>query len=459
MKKNDYQNMMEHIQPPAGLNDRVLSAAWRRTAEQEPAGPKRLAPRKRRPVLRAAVCAACALVLVAGSFTLGPAPGGGTEGGGTPVAGLPAFSFGLTACAADTGEIYGANANGGLAFSAAGESRWSAGGGHYTGCLFQVTGENIQTISLAIDRGALYRSETLTDLSREEVRKYLEAEANGTEYQLPGGGDVIGAVYSGDEAEEGPLSLDVVTDLGAGVTEDYDPEAYYGFLVPDTGGIDWEGDPREANQESIDQLDGARLTVTVTFEDGTEQTRTYTLSTGRLKAVYDANSPGMTLLPQLAGDDDPWIYGIYAVDETASRFFRWPVQESNTVSLSNPYGSRVKPGGQGETFHAGIDIPAPEGEAVLAAADGTVSEAGFDPERGNYVVIDHGDGLTTLYGQCRDFTVEEGDTVRAGEIIGAVGSTGMSTGPHLHFEVRQDGEPQNPVAYFDSDVRDTLTMG
>lgn len=457
MKKNDYQNMMEHIQPPAGLNDRVLSAARQRAAEQEPAGPKRLAPRKRRPVLRAAVCAACALALVAGSVTLGPIGGGESSADGAPVTALPTFSFGLTAYAADTGERYEANANGGLAFSTSGQGSWSAEDGHYTGCLFQVAGENIQTISLAIDREALYRSRTLTDLPGEEVQKYLEAEASGTEYQLPGGGDVIAAVYS--EGEEDPLTLEVVTDLGASVTEDYDPEARYGFLIPDTGDIDWEGDPRTANQESIDQLDGARLTVTVTFTDGTEQTKTYTLSTGRLKVEYDANSPGGTLLPQLAGDEDPWIYGVYAVDEESSRFFQWPVQGTNTISLSNPYGSRVKPGGQGETVHAGIDIPAPEGEVILAAADGTVSEVGFDPERGNYLILDHGDGLTTLYGQCRDFTVEEGDTVRAGEMIGAVGSTGMSTGPHLHFEVRQDDEPQNPVAYFDSDVRDTLRMG
>ena len=457
MKKNDYQNMMEHIQPPAGLNDRVLSAARQWAAEQEPAGPKRLAPRKRRPVLRAAVCAACALALVAGSVTLGPIGGGESSADGAPVTALPAFSFGLTAYAADTGERYEANANGGLAFSTSGQGSWSAEDGHYTGCLFQVAGENIQTISLAIDREALYRSRTLTDLPREEVQKYLEAEASGTEYQLPGGEGVISAIYS--EGEEDPLTLEVVTDLGASVTEDYDPEARYGFLIPDTGDIDWEGDPRAANQESIDQLDGARLTVTVTFTDGTEQTKTYTLSTGRLKVEYDANSPGGTLLPQLAGDEDPWIYGVYAVDEESSRFFQWPVQGTNTISLSNPYGSRVKPGGQGETVHAGIDIPAPEGEVILAAADGTVSEVGFDPERGNYLILDHGDGLTTLYGQCRDFTVEEGDTVRAGEMIGAVGSTGMSTGPHLHFEVRQDDEPQNPVAYFDSDVRDTLRMG
>ena len=456
MKKNDYQNMMEHIQPPAGLNDRVLSAARQRAAEQEPAGPKRLAPRKRRPVLRAAVCAACALALVAGSVTLGPIGGGESSADGAPVTALPTFSFGLTAYAADTGERYEANANGGLAFSTSGQGSWSAEDGHYTGCLFQVAGENIQTISLAIDREALYRSRTLTDLPGEEVQKYLEAEASGTEYQLPGGGDVIAAVYS--EGEEEPLTLEVVTDLGASVTEDYDPEARYGFLIPDTGDIDWEGDPRTANQESIDRLDGARLTVTVTFTDGTEQTKIYTLSTGQLKVEYEEDGT-MTLLPQLAGDDDPWIYGVYAVDEESSRFFQWPVQGTNTISLSNPYGSRVKPGGQGETVHAGIDIPAPEGEVILAAADGTVSEVGFDPERGNYLVLDHGDGLTTLYGQCRDFTVEEGDTVRAGEMIGAVGSTGMSTGPHLHFEVRQDDEPQNPVAYFDSDVRDTLRMG
>ena len=453
MKKNDYQNMMEHIQPPAGLNDRVLFAARQKAAEPEtqPAAPKRLLPKKRRPVVRAAVCAACALALVAGSVTLWPIGGGETDADGAPVTALPTFSFGLTAYAADTGERYEANANGGLAFSTSGQGSWSAEGGHYTGCLFQVTGENIRTISLAIDREALYRSRTLSDLPREEVQRYLEAEASGTEYQLPGGDEAINAIYS--DEEEGTLTLDVVTDLGASVTEDYDPEARYGFLIPDTGDIDWEGDPRTANQESIDRLDGARLTVTVTFTDGTEQTKTYTLSTGKLKVVYDADSPGGTLLPQLAGDDDPWVYGVYAVDTAESRFFQWPLQDSRTISLSNPYGE------VNGSFHTGIDIPAQEGEVILAAADGTVSEAGFDAEWGNYLVLDHGDGLSTLYGQCRDFTVEEGDTVRAGEMIGAVGKTGMATGPHLHFEVRQDGESQNPVAYFDSDVRDTLSMG
>lgn len=164
-------------------------------------------------MLRAAVCAACALALVVGSVTLGPIGGGEPGESGAPVTALPSFSFGLTAYAADTGERYEANANGGLAFSTAGQVSWSAEGGHYTGCLFQVTGENIRTISLAIDREALYRSRTLTNLSREEVQNYLDAEANGTEYRLSSGEGVIHAVYG--EEEEGPLTMEVVTDLGA----------------------------------------------------------------------------------------------------------------------------------------------------------------------------------------------------------------------------------------------------
>ena len=115
-------------------------------------------------------------------------------------------------------------------------------------------------------------------------------------------------------------------------------------------------------------------------------------------------------------------------------------------------------GGQSQVFHYGIDIPAEKGTPILAAADGTVTEIGFDTQRGNYIVLDHGGGLETLYGQCRDILsgLEEGDAVSAGEMIAAVGSTGMSTGAHLHFEVLQDGEPRDPVDYFDSDLQELL---
>ena len=457
MKKNAYRDLTEQIQPPAGLNDRVLFAARRRAAERETPAPKRPLP-KRRTASRAAVCAACALALVAGSFTLGPAPGGETEAGGAPVTALPTFSFGLTACAADTGETYEANANGGVAFTTTEEMSWSESAGLYTGYLFQVQGEDIAGVSLAVDRGGLYRHEPLPDLTDEEIAEIREKLRTGEKTMFDYN---VGGHYSIAENRT-EWEVDQWTRLGAQATEDYNPAVSYGFWVPPERVTEAEKqlqDNQEQMRYMLDLFDGARLTVTVTFADGTEQTRTYTLSTGKLRVEYEEDGTP-TLLPQLAGDEDPWIYGIYAVDETASRFLDWPIEGANTISLSNPYGfSRWQPGGETYEAHTGIDIAAPEGEAVLAAAGGTVVAFGDDTERGNYVVIDHGDGLSTLYGQCRDFTVEEGDTVRAGEQIGTVGKTGMATGPHLHFEVRQDDEPQNPVAYFDSDVRDTLTMG
>lgn len=128
-------------------------------------------------------------------------------------------------------------------------------------------------------------------------------------------------------------------------------------------------------------------------------------------------------------------------DETA---FVWPVQEGGTVSAGF--------GGQEAVFHSGVDIASAEGSIILAAADGTVSETGFNASDGNYLVLDHGDGLKTYYAHCRDFTVQEGDVVKAGGMIGAVGSTGMATGPHLHFEVRQDGEARDPAGYFSVEI-------
>ena len=92
-------------------------------------------------------------------------------------------------------------------------------------------------------------------------------------------------------------------------------------------------------------------------------------------------------------------------------------------------------------------------------APAALLEAGFDAALGNYVTLDHGDGLTTLYAHCQELLVRAGEFVEAGDSIARMGATGMATGPHLHFEVRQDGEAQNPVAYFEREIRETLEMG
>lgn len=429
--ENNYQKLVHKIHAPDGLDERVLSAALRA------AGAGRSERRSRKPALRAAVCAVCALALVLGTVTLRPAGEPGEGPGAAPAMRLDC-AFGLTACAAGTGQTVRPNANGGLAFLC-GEGQLDEEEGCYTGCLFQVEGEKIQTVSLAIDRGGLCRYVLHTGMTDGEIAAARQAMAEGT---------LTTAAITREE--DGGWSMPEMTALGSAVSEDYDPAVRYGFWVPpEEITVDRTMDMQEAFQANVDVFDGAVLTVAVTLEDGTIQSRDYRLSTGRLKTVREGGT--WRMLPMLAGEDEPYLYGIYAVSETESRWLEWPVQGASTISLSNPYGEL-----DNGTVHAGIDIPAESGAPVLAAADGTVAEAGFDAGKGSYLVLDHGDGLTTLYAHCGGLSVEKGDTVGAGEQIAAVGATGMATGPHLHFEVRQAGEAQNPVVYFDSATRAAL---
>ena len=623
MMKNRYQRMTDHIRPPDGLDERVLAAAHGETAPEPPRRPARL-------WLRGAVCAACALALVLGTWSMYPGTEGTTDGDGAPVTTLPAFSFGLTAYAADTGEALAVGEDGTLTFRNQGEMQWSESGGCYTGFLFQVNGEGAETVSLSLDRGELYRWRCQTGLTEEASRPFRTGELAGT----------------ATPETDGTWTVREQTRLGSSVTEAYDPDIRYGLWV--TGGAgDWLADARTAARDSLKELDGGTLTVTVTFSGGRQAVRSYRLSvqgdiltaapsedggttetasdrflllpyggnqelaeesasrgtvtfssgswagggeTGNcLSQVFCVQGEGiatvsasldrgafwrgyiyagqskeelpndLTLARQLFGDladtmrgcliqgrymtlqwdldngftenyDPRFCYGLRILPEeeeelrqatehqsvfdffdgaeltvtvtftdgavetqkfrlntgiyqgtldeatglyvdltedtggedlvhgVQARRLDWPVQGDDTVRTSNSFGGRWQPGGQSQVFHDGMDVPAAEGTPVLAAADGTVKEIGFDAERGNYIVLDHGNGLETLYGQCRDILsgLEEGDAVSAGEMIAAVGSTGMSTGPHLHFEVLQDGAPQNPFEYFDSDLQELL---
>ena len=104
---------------------------------------------------------------------------------------------------------------------------------------------------------------------------------------------------------------------------------------------------------------------------------------------------------------------------------------------------------QGETTsHDGVDLAAPEGAAVLAVRSGTVAETGWDDTDGNYVLLDHGEGLTTRYGCLSAVSVQTGDAVAQGDVLGTVGQTGAATGPHLHLEAAQDGALYDPLSWF-----------
>lgn len=125
----------------------------------------------------------------------------------------------------------------------------------------------------------------------------------------------------------------------------------------------------------------------------------------------------------------------------------FPLPE-NTYRLTSKFGPRVHPvTGERGKMHTGMDFGAPRGTSVYAAASGYVIAAQFVSGYGNYVIIDHGSGIWTLYAHMSKITTKKGAEVEVGEKIGEVGSTGTSTGNHLHFEVRKDGKAVDPATY------------
>lgn len=133
--------------------------------------------------------------------------------------------------------------------------------------------------------------------------------------------------------------------------------------------------------------------------------------------------------------DNPYTGGV----------FTWPCPSSTRVT--SDYGTRVSPMGGASSNHKGIDIGASGGAAIVAAADGTVTTAAYSSAAGNYVMIDHGGGLYTVYMHASALLVSPGQTVSDGQTIAQVGSTGISTGNHLHFGVSLNGSYVSPWSY------------
>lgn len=130
-----------------------------------------------------------------------------------------------------------------------------------------------------------------------------------------------------------------------------------------------------------------------------------------------------------------------------------PLNNKDLTRIASGFGTRIDPVYKVTKFHAGLDFTAPQGTPIYATADGTVKEATYNTGGyGNMVLINHGFGYQTLYGHMYRIKTKAGMHVKRGQVIGYVGNTGKSTGPHCHYEVHRNGDPVDPVYYFYNDL-------
>ena len=200
-------------------------------------------------------------------------------------------------------------------------------------------------------------------------------------------------------------------------------------------------------------------TRTITDEDGTETEKSYTVAIpvadiatvyGNLENLFHleisaeqkSNADSVYNLARygVAGGSEGWIPGADG--------FCSPIGSGWESRVTSEFGKRIDPITGKRKGHTGMDLAVPTGTPIRAALPGTVTVSKYNAGGyGYYVMIDHGNGLATLYGHCSKLLAKVGQTVEAGDIIALSGSTGRSTGPHLHFEVRVNGERTNPRAY------------
>lgn len=183
---------------------------------------------------------------------------------------------------------------------------------------------------------------------------------------------------------------------------------------------------RASAMQAIEELNASSAQVSAMLKER---------QAARAAAAAAAAAAAQTSAGQGQGASDNWVQGTGQLG--------WPV----SGEITSPYGYRVHPIWGTTIYHSGIDIGVDEGTPVHAADGGVVVWSGWMGGYGYAVVIDHGNGLSTLYGHNSELAVDEGQSVAKGQVISYAGSTGNSTGPHVHFEVRVNGDPVDPMGY------------
>jgi len=167
-----------------------------------------------------------------------------------------------------------------------------------------------------------------------------------------------------------------------------------------------------------------------------------TASGGDTLKKPQANSGGPFIAPQ-----SPAANLLNRVDHSLATLSRLPLGMPTGGSLTSTFGGRIDPLNRRRAFHAGMDLRGEHHGKVFATADGVVKEAGWNGSYGRYVEIDHKNGYSTAYAHLAKLAVETGSPVQRGQVIGYIGSSGRSTGPHLHYELRYHDIPINPDKY------------
>lgn len=211
--------------------------------------------------------------------------------------------------------------------------------------------------------------------------------------------------------------------------------------------LDQQAQAQQRARNQLDTLAGERANLVAVADAQRRHVASDVAEMENLTASEEAQLEALIVEKQreIAAEEEAQrrAAGIVGAAPSAPGALSWPV----SGTITSPFGYRRSPFGGGMEFHPGLDIAAPMGTTVTAASSGTIISAGWYGGYGNYILIDHGGGMATGYGHLSQIFVSAGQKVQKGQAIGAVGSTGMSTGPHLHFEVRINGKATDPAAY------------
>ena len=299
---------LQDMKAPEALKERTLAAAREARRAEQADAPQHLAPapRRRFGMAKRILAAACAFGVIVGGTAVWQAQSSG-QSGSEAIAEAVAHSFGIVAYAADTGETMQPK-DSRVVFDIAGGGADSPTKGFFSGCLFKVTGDNIETVSATIDKSGLYRIERL-EITEADAQAIMTGE-----FAPVADADDIMVTADPDKTK---WWVDASYRVENGFVEPYDPNTSYGFWgEPQPVDMAKENTDQDAWHDRIDEFNGATLTVTVTFTDGTTDTQTLTLHTGKLACEYVDGESGPQLTGEVLTDEQAaeqgYFYGVYA---------------------------------------------------------------------------------------------------------------------------------------------------